>query len=405
MGRLRAPYVTALLIAAMSAVGLVSACGAKEHPPAPLWGPDPDTGTRVDSGPDPIFDTRSDSDINCSADAGGVCSCKEIGQRPTSLYLVLDRSGSMSAPVLPGTLSAWNVVRRALLAPTDGVLRKLGSRISIGAARFPGPGATSDSPCVAGTELFKSRLGGPTAYDVLFSTLEAEIPTGGTPTAATLKALAPTLKALPSPAFVLLATDGGPNCGNTPCAIDRCIPNLEHATFPGGACDDTTNCCDPTKPPFGTYRSCLDTENTKNAVLDLVASGVKVFVLGVPNDVIDTYTSELDALAVAGGMPQEGTTTKYYSARDAAELTTALSAIAAKVIDSCVIPLTSPVDDPGITNVLLDGDLIPQDPVDGWSWTDGTHAAVRLNGKSCARVSAGGVANVKVAVGCKTITK
>jgi hypothetical protein len=151
---------------------------------------------------------------------------------------------------------------------------------------------------------------------------------------------------------------------------------------------------------------CVDADATKAVIADLTAAGVKTFVFGAPG--IGPYTSDLNELAKAGGTAREDAKPGeplYYSATAITQdsFVAALSAVAAKVIDSCVITLEEVPDDRGVTNVLVDGVLVPQDPVDGWAWTpDGK---VELRGATCAKVKAGDVVNVKVAVGCRTVTK
>ena len=350
------------ITAGVAGAATAPACSSNQHPPLPLDPGVVDSGGFVETGPDPKFDVSMDSTINCATDAAGVCSCKEIGQKPTSLYLVLDRSGSMREIVFPATTSKWEVVRTALTDTKAGVLRRLGSRVAIGAARFPGSGAESDG-CAVGSQVLDLRTGSKASYDILSTILAAEIPAGGTPTASTLVALTPILAKLPKPAFVLLATDGGPNCGTTSCGTARCIPNIEKATFPTGVCDDSINCCDPAKFKDG-IKNCLDSDATRSAVETLAKAGIKVFILGVPGT--ELYAKDLDDLAIAGGTARDGAP-KYYAASDPTQLTDALKTIAAKVVDSCTITLEAPVTDPGITNVLLDSELVPQDPIDGWS--------------------------------------
>jgi hypothetical protein len=123
---------------------------------------------------------------------------------------------------------------------------------------------------------------------------------------------------------------------------------------------------------------------------------------------VGPYGADLDALATAGmtaredAMPGEPL---YYAATGTTQeaLATALAAVAAKVVDTCLITLESAPSDPGITNVVVDGVLIAQDPVDGWSWT--ADGKIELHGKTCDQVKKGLVSAVQVAVGCKTVTR
>jgi len=393
-------------LTALAALLLIG-CGANERPPGLSDGIFPDASSNPD-GFEPNLDTRTDTAINCSAgEDAGICACSEIGQKPTTLYLVLDRSGSMLATD-GGTQTRWDTIILALLHAKTGVLRKLGSRVAVGLALFPGMKAGGDE-CTPGAQALAPTVGSVAAYDQLAKILSASKPTtGATPTAATLVSLAPTIKAFAKPAFVLLATDGAPNCGTASCGIERCTYNVESAPLTGGGyCDATINCCDPTKVSGGMgWRACIDADATKAAVAELAAAGVKTFVFGVPGT--GPYAADLDELARAGGTAREDAVAGeplYYAAKATTQedFTSALSAVAAKAIDTCVITLESVPSDPGITNVLLDGVLVAQDPVDGWAWIDGS--TVELRGTTCERVKSGSVSRVQVAVGCKTVTK
>jgi hypothetical protein len=390
---------TALPLAAYAVVAV--ACSSPSHPG--LFQPPDDFDATSSETIDPQFDAPQDTaPLSCSAvEAGVLCACKEIGQRPTLIYVLLDRSGSMSE--VPGATAdtKWALVRRALLDAKTGALRKLGSKIRVGVAVFPG---SNTDACATEVEAFPITRGSTSAYDKLDAQLVIIQPGGATPTAAALTSLKKSLTGVEGPLYVLLATDGGPNCnGSLGCLPSRCIPCIEHATIvdssgnPTGAfCDATNNCCDPTTFGTGANASCLDTANTQAAVTALTSAGVKTFVLGVPG--AGPYAADLNSLAVAGG------TEHYYAASDPtqAALEAALDAITAKAVDSCVVTLESPPSDPGFTNVLVDGVTVPKDPVDGWSWGD-ANASIVLNGAAC--IAAKAAVSIQVAVGCKTVTQ
>src|SRR5271163_227431 len=139
---------------------------------------------------------------------GGVCACvdQNLLGTPPNLYFVLDRSASMSED------NKWQTISNVL----EEMVIKLGPRINVGAAVFPDP---VNAGCAPGAQVFGIRRGdtpagqvGPTALS-LVTTLGHIGPLGGTPTAATLEALTATVRQLlPTPTYVVLATDGGPNC-------------------------------------------------------------------------------------------------------------------------------------------------------------------------------------------------
>ena len=350
-----------------------------------------DTGAPFDVG------TDGGATINCAVGDAGLCACKEVKQRGTTFYIVLDRSSSMSDIIAPATESKWVLIRRALFDRTKGVLRPLDARIAPGLAVFPGVEGIS-AGCSVGKELLPIAAGEEYTYNKMEAILDAEKPAGATPTAATLRALAETLKSLPKPAYVLLATDGGPNCGAGPCDGAHCTYNLDGRSFGATKCDSTTNCCDPSVGVGGAGpRACLDADATIAAITDLSTAGVKTFVFGIAGAA--PYAADLDRFALAGG------TARYYPADDPTQeaFAAALTLIAGKILDRCVITLDPPPADRGVTNVVADGVIVPQDPIDGWTWRD--DATIELHGTTCDSVKSGKTTSLKVAVGCKTVVR
>jgi hypothetical protein len=359
-----------------------------------------DIGTRIDAtDTSPPFDVGTDTGatINCGVGDAGLCACKEIKQRGTTFYIVLDRSSSMSEIVEPATESKWVLIRRALFDRTSGVLRPLEARIAVGLSVFPGEDGLS-AGCSVGRELTSLTEGGEYTYNKMEAILNAEKPSGATPTAATLKALAETITTLPKPIYVLLATDGGPNCGEGPCDAAHCTYNIDGRSFGTTKCDPTNNCCDPAVGVGGAgARACLDADATLGAIGALSKAGVKTFVLGIAGAA--PYAADLDRFAVAGG------TDHYFPADDPTQeaFAAALSSIAAKILDRCVITLDPAPTDPGVTNVIANGVVVPQDATDGWTWRD--DATIELHGTTCDDVKSGKTTSLKVAVGCKTVVR
>jgi hypothetical protein len=319
---------------------------------------------------------------------GGVCGCLELSlvtDQP-NLYFVLDRSGSMSEN------DKWGTVRSVVAD----VIVGLGPRARFGAAVFPDP---RTDVCGAGIEVMAPRLGdapagqaGPTVGDFTSST--AFVANGGTPTAATLSALTAELTALPQKTFVILATDGGPNCDAAiTCDVSECIPNIEQA----GGCSRAgpTNCCDQDAT------QCLDVTKTVQAVQDLAAGGVPTYVIGVPGS--GPYSAVLDRMAVAGGTARP-TEPAYYavSTTDQTALAAALKSIAAKITATCTLTLDQPPPDPAQVNVYLDGVVVPKDRQSGWTLSGST---VTLVGATCDRVMSGDALDLRVIAGCPTVLK
>ena len=331
---------------------LAVACGAKERPPV-LGDPLVDGGSvGVDSGP-VLFTDSGPIERNCGVGPdGGVCACADealLGDPPT-LYYVLDRSGSMNLD------NKWSTIQVAL----EKVMIALGPRAQVGAAVFPDP---SYDGCRPGVPVFgpwrgDAPAGTPGPTDVaLLETLGHMGANGGTPTAASLVTLAPIIEAIQGKTYVILATDGGPNCNDGPsCTYATCTDNLDGTDPTDCPPKGPTNCCDDA---HAGKQSCLDAQPTIDAVTALANAGIPVYVVGVPGSA--PYAALLDQLAVAGGTAR-GTEPQYYavSSTDQAALLAAMSKIAAKITGTCTLTLDQAPPDPTLVNVFLDGTVLPQ---------------------------------------------
>lgn len=325
-----------------------------------------------DSGSGPICPKSSD---------GGTCGCLDlplIGEAP-NIYFVLDRSGSMLDS------NKWNTIRAVV---TD-VMRKLGPRGRFGAAVFPDP---RQDQCAAGIEVMAPMLGdspagtyGPTSSTFALSTkFDAS---GGTPTAATLAGLRNRIASFAGKTYVILATDGGPNCDDAiTCDVDHCIPNIEGA--PGCTTGSGPSCCD------GNPQSCLDGAAAVSAVASLKTAGIPTYVVGVPGSA--PYANVLSDMAQAGG------TERYYdvTSADQAAFASVLSTIAAKITATCVFDLGQAPADPNMVNVYLDDTLVPRDAANGWTISGDK---VTLVGASCKSITDGKALQVRIVAGCPTV--
>jgi hypothetical protein len=165
-----------------------------------------------------------------------------------------------------------------------------------------------------------------------------------------------------NPKFLLLATDGQPNC----------------ATANSLNTDDSTG--------------------TRQAVADALAAGIPTFVVGIGNT---GAAATLDQVAIAGGRPQTGGATSYYQVNDAAALGSALGTIVGQAA-SCTFNIGVAPDGTTTTGlgVFGDGVKIPMDPANGWSFKDAAMTTIVLNGSICDQVMAGTVHDVSVAFVC-----
>src|SRR5262249_55759339 len=151
------------------------------------------------------------------------------------------------------------------------------------------------------------------AVPKILSALDASSPAGGTPTAEALrraldyftKGEGATLK---GNRYVLLATDGGPNCDSTlSCTAATCTTNLDGTcSIPAGA-----SCCDPQFGGAAARSRCLDDAGTEAQIKALETAGVHTFVVGIPGS--EVYGDALDAFAIAGGEALTQGPRKYFA--------------------------------------------------------------------------------------------
>jgi hypothetical protein len=370
------------------AAGGLAACGARSGLPVPA---------EVDAGKDDAAaDARADAPapVDAARDTGPdappdapacVGSTVPILPNVPNLYFVLDRSASMA------TDSKWTNVRTAVA----NLIFDLGTSAQFGAAVFPAP---QGMDCATGVEVMSLRRG-----DLLGQVQTAFLnatnfpPNGGTPTSATLQALVPRLGNLPLKTFVILATDGGPNCNANrmppTCDVSQCTRNVDRAQ----GCDLTTNCC---SAAMGGATGCLDDTATELAVRDLFDMGVETYVMGIPGSA--PYGPVLDALAVAGGTAR-ASEPRYYqvSSPDTGALAQAFSQIAAQIMKSCSLELQQAPANPAELNVFINGRVVPSDGPDGWSLDGQT---VTMRGATCAALMQNaGMPTFSVTQGCPTV--
>ena len=377
-----------LAIAGLTAVG---ACG-EEHPPPPA-SIDHATSSSSSSGDDDFDAGIPDGPVPCP-DATGLCACEEVDvvQDIPNLYFVLDSSGSMNTLVTPDK-NRYDLVREAAVD----MVRRLGHLIRVGATLFPSFDGQG-TECTPGDEVFPVTAGDPFGVGEgpvtqAFREAITVTPVGGTPTAATLDELAVSLSLLPGKTFILLATDGGPNCNDDiTCDASGCLLNLDH--YPG--CDATVNCCDPAGG--GTWSNCIDSAASIAAMIKLANADVLTYVIGIPGSA--SYESTLSAMADAGGAPPPpGSTKPYYQVDDLDTLGDVFSEIASIAI-SCDFDLGTKLEDPSLVNVYIDGELLPHEPLDNWDWNGET--GISLRGATCTALKLGQIGKVQIVAGCPT---
>ncbi len=270
------------------------------------------------------------------------------GTPPPDLMLVVDKSGSMADP-LSGGGQKWAVMRDALMT----IVNNYQGGINFGLILFP-----LGSQCSAG--IVSANMGSDAS--TLSTQLALTFPDGGTPTHLTLQntlAYYNSIPVNPQGRYVLLATDGMPNCR------DMVDPN------------------DPT------------TTETLAAVTSLAGAGISTFVLGF-GDAVNADPTFLQSMAAAGG------TGNYYAANSPDELAAALDAIAGSIsVPECTFTLAEVPEDADRLAVFFDDVPVPRDTshATGWDYDPLTNS-ISFYGGTCDQLQSGSVSSVRVDWGC-----
>jgi hypothetical protein len=328
-----------------------------------------------------------------------------VVSNPPNLSFIIDHSGSMGEELAGSGLSKYENARIAL----SQVLKAIGHRVSYGAAIFPG--LADKTGCEAGDELMRVAPGDPASYarsgttgprlKDLLARLSIAGAKGGTPASATLVKMRDVLTQLSGETYVVLITDGAPNCNEeTSCDASGCLLNIEDRTVGQQECRNGFNCCDPANVGEGAAINCVDSQASLTAVRDLAEAGIRTFVIGMPGS--EPYEDLLNGMAELGGTARDALP-KYYSTADTEALKEALGKIAASVAISCEVPLDYEPPDPDYVNVFFDGVVVPFDPEQGWEWTE--EGAVSIRGAACDQLMSGNVVELQVFAGCKTVVE
>lgn len=394
------PWRAAVL--ALAGLGVPAACSNADHPPGLADRPAPSSSAPTGAAGDPGLMLGDGTD-----EPSGPCGSQTIPvvlNRP-NLSFIIDHSASMGDSLPGSALSKYENARLAL----SHVLRAVGHRVNYGATIFPGLAGVTG--CEAGDELMKVAPGDPASYaregktgprlrDLLARLAIADVD-GGTPAAPTLAKMLDTLTQLSGDTFVVLITDGAPNCNDQlACNAAACIPNIEGLSAPGIDCTGSVNCCAPSDRDPQANLGCVDAQASIDAVQALSDAAIHTFVVGMPGS--EPYEQLLNQMAQVGGTARSGAS-KYFPVADTAALEEALIAITASVAISCDIPLDYEPPERDLVNVYFDDTLVEYDPDAGWEWSDDGHVTIR--GAACEQLSSGDVLEVQILAGCKTVVK
>lgn len=332
--------------------------------------------------------------------ADPTCGASPFGAAPVkvNMLLVIDKSGSMSDMPQHFDADKWSAMKSSVAA----ALTPMKDQIRLGLELYPMAGC--DLP--GGDNVDVEVQSGTKAMPLVMNALEGTDPSGGTPTAAALMRARDYFTKgagakLDGGKYVLLATDGGPNCNDgLSCDADACTMNLD------GQCPmSVANCCDEKLAGSGAQSGCLDDGATLKSIKALADAGIDTFVVGIPGS--EVYADALDAFAKAGGRADQGGSHSYYqvsaSGSSATGLTTVLESIASGLIKSCRLQLASTPPALDKLNVEIDGSAVPQQSADGWDLDMSTSPpTIELKGKTCEHVENDGAQSVTVTFGCPT---
>jgi hypothetical protein len=287
---------------------------------------------------------------------------------PPDLLIVLDRSGSMNESPEgyncrfdPTCVSKWTQVTAAI----NQVVSRTEKSIRWGLKFFGNdaicgitPGASVE-PALKNSAAIAAAIADP-----------ANLPASRTPTRAAELSAGEYLQGLSATdtnsKFVLLATDGEPNC-------------VEGS-------DDTT--IDDTMAAIG-------------SVATVKAMGFPTFVIGIATEG-GTADMTLNSMATSGGYPLSGGTTQYYSVSTTDDLVTALNRIQTIAMGMCTYPIgtTDPNADPTRITVTVDGVKSPRDDPNGWHYNPGM-TSITFTGITCDYLMKGTLKTVQILYGCK----
>jgi hypothetical protein len=279
---------------------------------------------------------------------------------PPDLLIVLDKSASMAngpddTPCgnTPGCQPKWD----SMTAAIEQVTKQTETTIRWGLKLF-----ANNNTCAVNAGAAVDV--GPNNAAAIASAIGMNMPGGHTPTRLAETSGATYLMGLtdPNPKYILLATDGIPNC------------------IPGGRSQTT-----------------VDSTGAEQAVLDAAMAGIPTFVVGVGN--VAGAVATLTQMAINGGRPQTADP-RYYPVSSTADLVSVLTTIGGQ-ITSCTFALAMAPPDPTNIGVYGDGARIPQDKThtNGWDYGAGMKS-IELFGAACDNVKTGKTKGVQAVFGC-----
>jgi hypothetical protein len=276
---------------------------------------------------------------------------RQASKQSPNIMMSIDESGSMKDPIAGSNMSKWS----ALDGAVNALLGKYSGSAQWGLSIFPHSPANS---CSAGQVDIAVAAGTTTAILNKLNAMNDTNIGGNTPTNQSLQALLGSAAGLADPTksnYVLLMTDGEPNCGGSVKAVETTVAQL-YAQTPS----------------------------------------VRTFVVGI-GDGTSSNPAALNSWADAGHTARTGAT-HYYQVNTVNDLTTAFADIVNGVA-SCTYQLSQKPSDASLIVAYIGGVAVPQDATNGTTYDPGTNSLV-FHGTSCDQIKSGASSSLDIVYGC-----
>jgi hypothetical protein len=300
------------------------------------------------------------------------CEAIDVRALPgtANVLVVLDRSSSMYREASTGIegVDRWKGAVTALREVTA----TLDDRVNFGLMLFANPDAPAGSTLCGAGKVDVAPAAGTAGAIAAELTGDPNTLTGSwTPTAVSLDAARVALSSVEGRSYVLLVTDGAPNCNDA--------LNASTCRYAGNI---------PNNP-----RLCVDDVRTVAAVEALAAAGIPTFVVGYETS---EWADVLDRMAAAGGTAYP----EHIEVSDGPSLTSALGDIAGSIV-SCSYDLEEvPVIQ--YVQVTLDGADVQHESVSTGpgAWRLTGERTVELTGAACDTLRDGGTHSLRIVRQC-----
>ncbi len=356
---------SALLLACLGSVALDTGCTGRDDARRGGGGGGGGDGGAVDFGGRDVVVPEYD----------GACEALDVRALPgtANVLVVLDRSSSMYREASTGIagVDRWNPAVTALREVTA----TLDDRVNFGLMLFANPDAPAGSTLCGAGKVDVAPASGTASAIAAELTGDPNTLTGSwTPTAVSLDAARAALASVEGRSYVLLVTDGAPNCNDA--------LNASTCRYAGNI---------PNNP-----RLCVDDVRTIAAIEALEAAGIPTFVVGYDTS---EWADVLDRMAAAGGTAYP----THIEVSDGPSLTTALGDIAGSIV-SCSYDLEEvPVIQ--YVHVTLDGMDVPHESISmgPGAWRLTGERTVELTGAACDTLRDGGTHALRIVRECYTL--